>query len=214
MSSSRRNWALALYFFMCCFVVYFSFNTPITFDEAFTWNFYRYFPPFEIVTDYSVSWNNHVPFTLLQKIILPEFISFSPWSIRFFSSIIGILLIGTVMYQSFSQRQRILLPALLILGSPMILSYLVIARSYSMTALLTIMAFLASSKVSPDKGKDSATSLLATIPLALAIWALPTNLFMVPGFLFFQALRHGIWKVSKQALLLIFLIFILFFLLC
>ena len=210
MKIGRRDSALAVFTLMCGFLVYFGFNTPITFDEAFNWNFYRFFPPLEIVNDYSVSWNNQVPFTLLQRIILPEFISFSPWSIRFFSTFIGISLIGIVMYQSLKQRQRIFLPVLLILGSPMILSYLVIARSYSMTALLTIATFLLTSNVSRVKRNETATALLGVIPLAIAIWALPTIVFMVPLFLIFQTFRHGLGRALKQASFLILLVFMSF----
>ena len=194
-------------FVLCAVIlVSLSLNSPITFDEAFNWNFYRESTVFGVISDYSVSWNNQVPFTLLQQLISPEMISSSPWFIRLFSTSVGTVLVGLVIYQSTKVASRVFLPILLALGSPMIISYLFIARSYSLTALLCTTSFLLTSRVTNSPRSKSVWLLSAVIPLAVAIWALPTVIYLVPGFLLFQFLRRDFCEFLAQFLFLSLLI--------
>lgn len=188
-SEHSHRWKFALaYAYICILVVRLSLSTPITFDESFNWNYYSNFSFFGIISDYSVSWNNQVPFTLLQQIIPLDLLSASPWNIRIFSTLIGLLLPLIVLRQSWFRNADVRFPILLITGSPLIISYLFIARSYSFTALLLVSAFVLSS--GKEEGVANFRSFAASVLFAVAAWALPTNLFLAPGWFFYQFLRR------------------------
>ena len=209
-SKNRRIVSFFVFCLLASWTIQISLHSPVTFDEAFYWNYYRYSTLFNIIGDFSVSWGNQVPFTLLQSKISPEMISLSPWFIRLISTTIGITLMGLVIFQSTKTSSRVFLPVLIIIGSPMIFSYLFIARSYSLTALLCVVTFFTTSRF-PTTNKQTFARLLAgVVPLAIAIWALPTLVFIVPSFLFFQFLRRGFAQFLIQFLFLTLLIVISF----
>jgi hypothetical protein len=190
-SKHSKLWKFVLaYSSISLLVILLSLNTPLTFDEAFNWNFYSNFSLAGIVTDYSVSWNNQVPFTLMQQMIPNELLSLSPWYIRIISTFTGLLLLLSVMRQSWLRNADVRIPFLLVTGSPMIISYLFIARSYSFTALLLTSAFVLSSRQDEPGSRSSVYSVVAAVFLAASIWAIPTNIFLAPVWFLFQLLRR------------------------
>lgn len=206
-----KLWKFVLtYSYVCLLTILLSLNTPLTFDEAFNWNFYNNFSLGGIVTDYSVSWNNQVPFTLMQQMIPTEMLSWSPWSIRIISTFTGLLLLFTVMRQSWLKNADARIPLLLITGSPMIISYLFIARSYSFTALLLTSAFVLSSRQDEPGSRSSVYSVIASVFLAISIWAVPTNIFLAPVWFFLQLFRRKLSLFLIQVCVFVVLI-ILFF---
>ena len=206
-----KLWKFVLtYSYVCLLTILLSLNTPLTFDEAFNWNFYNNFSLGGIVTDYSVSWNNQVPFTLMQQMIPTEMLSWSPWSIRIISTFTGLLLLFTVMRQSWLKNADVRIPLLLITGSPMIISYLFIARSYSFTALLLVSAFVLSSRQDEPGSRSGVYSVIASIFLAISIWAVPTNIFLTPVWFFLQLFRRKLSLFLTQVCVFVALI-ILFF---
>ena len=210
-SSQSKNGLIVNCFVFCVlasWIIQISLQSPVTFDEAFYWNYYRHSSLFDIIGDYSVSWGNQVPFTLLQSKISPHLISISPWFIRLTSTTIGIMLMGLVILRSTKTSNRFFLPVLIVVGSPLLFSYLFIARSYSSTALLSVVTFLTTSRVTTTTRNNLVRLLAGVVPLAIAIWALPSLIFIVPGFLFFQFLRRGFAQFLIQALFLMLLIVI------
>jgi hypothetical protein len=182
-------------------VILLSLNTPLTFDEAFNWNYYNNFSLGGIITDYSVSWNNQVPFTLMQQMIPTEILSLSPWFLRIISTFVGLILLFSVLRQSWLRNADVRIPLLLISGSPMIISYLFIARSYSFTALLLVSAFVLSSGTKKEEGVIDFHSITAIVFFAVSVWALPTNIFLAPVYFLFQLVR----RKPSQFLLQVFI---------
>ncbi len=161
---------------------------PLSYDEAYNWVTYRPQGWQTIVTTYPLP-NNHVPFTLLHVLVPARLVARSPWAVRMFAIGIAMVLMMVMATVAARRRNSPLLPWLLVLGSPLLTAYLFIARSYTACALLVVVAALATGRL-PERRQALSIMGIASL-LAVASWALPTNGFLLPGWVLVVWLLHG-----------------------
>ena len=160
---------------------------PLSYDEAYNWVTYRPQGWRTIITTYPLP-NNHVPFTLLHVLVPARLVARSPWAVRMFAIGISVMLMMVMAAVAARRRGNPLLPWMLVLGSPLLTAYSFIARSYTACALLMVLAALATGHL-PERRRALSIMGIASL-LAVACWALPTNGFLLPGWVLVVWLLH------------------------
>jgi hypothetical protein len=154
---------------------------PLTYDEAYNRLRYGNLGISGIVRTYDLP-NNHVPFTFLQSLIPARLLTWDPWAIRIIGVAVGIITIGMLIVISTARQMSPLLGLFMVAGAPILVSYLFLARGYTFSALLIVCAAVVP-VVTARKDRRATGACLGAAALALATWALPTNILIAPGWL-------------------------------
>jgi hypothetical protein len=150
---------------------------PITYDEAFDRLYYGSFPIGQIVRSYDLP-NNHIAFTILQSFISTSLLRWDPWTVRIFSDLFGIAAISLLLWGARRRRLGPWFPLLAVAGSPLLVSYLFLARGYTFSAFFLMLGALL-----PVALRKRATHglVLGATAFALGTWPLPDFLYAAPG---------------------------------
>jgi hypothetical protein len=173
------DWPRLLALFIWLFVVATSLVpfVPLTYDEA--WNFSNIVVHGSrwIATNYPFP-NNHVLFSLIQSILLPETLIESYWPplLRLVNVVLGLILL--VLFDMFlkghnlNKRSRATILLIVVFGAPIYTTYFFVARGYLLACglLLLSLTSLALNK-----------KFLSMLLLSLSIYSIPTFLFALPG---------------------------------
>jgi hypothetical protein len=169
-------------------------TAPLTYDEAYNWLAYRPLGWPGIVRTYREP-NNQVPFTLLHVLVPEAAVARSPWALRSFAVVFGIVLILVIAKLTIRAGTNGIVPVLLVVASPLLVCYLFVARSYGACSLFVIAAVVAATS-----RPRNPVVLAAAAGLSVATWALPTNVFLVPGWLLVVLAISG-WRLATAAAL-------------
>lgn len=118
-------------------------SDPIAYDEAYSYLYYASRPLRYIITDYSAP-NNHILNSLLMA-LATHLLGNQPWVIRLPAFLAGCLCVPAVYLAArglYNRRAGILASGLTAI-SPILISYSVNARGYSLTCLFTLMILAA-----------------------------------------------------------------------
>ena len=166
-------------------------NIPMQHDESYTVvNFADSF--WHAITDYSLP-NNHVFHTILVW-LSKKWFGMAPWAVRLPAFIAGVLVIPAIYFlaRRLYDHWTALMASLLAAFSPMLISYSVNSRGYSLVALLTLLIILLGSFVRREKNLF-AWGLISLLS-ALGFFTVPTMLFsfvILFIWLFFENLVTG-----------------------
>jgi hypothetical protein len=177
-------------------------RVPLTYDEAWNFLFLSRSGPLYALTHYPAP-NNHVLFTVLQAVFLPEaLVVGSPLTLRLVNVVV-LLSLSLVLWRllrtraSFHSFHAAALSIALLVCSPLIATYCLVARGYLLGTLLLLLACVAS----VEEGHAARSGLLA----ALSAMVVPTFAWAVPGLLLWQLLgsRHhpGWWERLRRPLI-------------
>jgi hypothetical protein len=161
--------------------------TPLTYDEAFNRVYYDNLGIRAILRTYDYP-NNHVPFTVLQSLIPHRLLTWDPWTIRLLGVASGIAMVAALIGVAAVRHTSPLLGLFVVAGSPILMSYVVVSRGYTFSAVLLVGAValpVVLARRSPMLGGRSPMLgvCLGATGLALATWPLPTNAFFAPGWI-------------------------------
>jgi hypothetical protein len=181
-------------------IAYLAYAAPLTYDEAFNRLHYGPMGARKILHTYDLP-NNHVPFTILQTLIPSGLLDWNPWTIRIFGVACGIGLIATALGVARWRRSSPLIPLFVIAGSPLLVTYLFLARGYGFSSLLLLLAVL-TPVVYTQRGA-LAGPCLGALFLALAAWPIPTNLFVAPGWFAAVVFFWGVPTAAASAVVFV-----------
>ena len=168
-------------------IAWLAWAAPLTFDEAFNRLYYGTFSAGHILRHYDRP-NNHLLYTLIQSWLPQRLIAWSPWAVRITGVVVGSGLVFVALLVA-ARRGSLLVACGLIVGSPLVVTYLFVARGYGFSALFIVLSVVVPLALARRVGH--ARVVLASLLFALGIWPLPTNLFLVPGWLLGVVLIFG-----------------------
>jgi hypothetical protein len=151
-----------------------AYEAPLTYDEAYNRLVYGQRGVLDILGTYDAP-NNHLIFTVLQSLIPSGMLTWDPWTIRIFGVASGIAIVAALVIVAIARRTTPLLGVLLVVGSPLLVTYLFVSRGYTFSAVFLVAAALLPAILGP-RGVP-----IAAAALALGTWPLPTNAFVAPG---------------------------------
>jgi hypothetical protein len=188
LATSRSAYVLAA-FLAAAGILLLAYMAPLTYDEAFNRIHYRDLGITKTLETYDYP-NNHVPFTVLQLLIPQSLVTWNPWAIRIISVLCGIALISALVGLAYLRRTTPLLILLATLGSPILSTYLFVARGYGFSALWLVVAAALPVAAGRDRRLPFWATSLAAVALAIATWPLPINFLLAPGWV---AAIFAIW---------------------
>jgi hypothetical protein len=160
-----------------CYSALLARTLPITFDEAHNWLTLSRRGVGYVVRHYPAA-NNHVLFTALQSLLPASLVNSDPLNLRLINIAVAIALV-TLMFH-WLVREGVPWPAALVgllLGGPLTVLYLGVARGY---LLGTLLAFLGLHMLAVERRRTPA-ALTAGVLLALAVYTVPTFALGVLG---------------------------------
>ena len=161
-------------------IVLLAYEAPLTFDEAFNRVAYDNLSVIGIMVTYS--WpNNHIPFTLLQSFIPGRLLAWNPWTIRIFGVASSVAMVTILTGAAAARRATPLFGLFIVLGSPLLVTYLFVSRGYTFSAVFLVAA--AALPVLLARRDSVMAVCLGAAALAFATWPLPTNAFIAPGWI-------------------------------
>ncbi|HVP21127.1 MAG TPA: glycosyltransferase family 39 protein [Anaerolineaceae bacterium] len=150
-------------------------NRPFGHDEAYTFEAFAVRPFFYVITDYSLP-NNHIFHTILVRL---SYLSFgdAPWAVRLPALLSGIFMVPAafVLAHQLYDRKVAVLSAALVAVNPVLISYSVDARGYTLVSLLTLLLF--SLGVYVRRRKNRFAWLLIGVLSALGFYTIPIFLY-------------------------------------
>jgi hypothetical protein len=153
-------------------------RVPLTYDEAFNVTEIASRGVGYVVTHYPNP-NNHVAFTALQALLLPESgVKAWPLALRIPNLVAGaglLLLLTLILSRRESPAVAVLIAVSALLSAPLFTTYLLVARGYLLGTLLLLASLVWTA--------GERTSLGTAALLALATWTVPTFAYAVPGVL-------------------------------
>ena len=161
-------------------IVLLGYAAPLTYDEAYNRLSYGDLGVSGILRTYNAP-NNHLLFTVLQSFIPDRLLAWDPWTIRIIGVASGIAMVALLIAVAAARRTTPLLALFLVIGSPILVTYLFVSRGYTFSAVLLVAATalaVALARRSPLVGVC-----LGAGVLALGTWPLPTNGFFAPGWI-------------------------------
>ena len=165
-------------------------GAPMRYDEATTYNNFVAEPVYVALANYATP-NNHVFHTLLAKASILVF-GDAPWAVRLPALIAGAALVIAiyVLGRRLYGRTAGLLAAALVAGSSTLVEYSTNARGYTIVALLTVLMFLAASRLAEtdDIAAWATIALLATI----GFWTIPVMLYPFGSVVAWLVLARGV----------------------
>lgn len=154
-------------------------DVPLRYDEATTYNNFVSKPLYVGLAHYPLP-NNHLLHTFLAKVSVTTLGS-APWAIRMPALLAGLALVpatfalARVMYG----RAAALFAAALVASSSTLVEYSTNARGYTLVALLTVVAFLAATRVLENDSIGGWAVIV--VAGALGLYAVPVMLYPLGG---------------------------------
>ncbi len=173
-----RSWHVVLITAVAAGIALLGHAAPLTYDEAFNRLYYGKLGVPEILRTYD-SPNNHIPFTVLQSFIPDRLLAWDPWTIRILGVASGIVMVAVLIGVAAARHATPLLGLFVVVGSPILVTYLFVSRGYTFSAVLLVVA--AALPVVLGRRDPVLGVCLGASALALATWTIPTNAFMAPG---------------------------------
>jgi hypothetical protein len=162
---------------------------PLTYDEAYNRLVYGNLGISKILRTYNAP-NNHLLFTVLQSFIPAGLLAWDPWTIRIIGVASGILMVAALIAVAAARRTTPLLGLFLVIGSPILVTYLFVSRGYTFSAVLLVAA--AALPVALARRSQLLAVGLGAAVLALGTWPLPTNVFFAPGWVLAALVLWGV----------------------
>ena len=159
-------------------VAFLAHAAPLNYDEAFNRLNYSRFGVITILRTYDFP-NNHLPFTVLQSLIPAALLRWNPWTVRIFGVVAGVAMVACVVGVAARRGTTPYLGLLAIGGSPILVSYLFLARGYTFSAV-----FLSAGVALPVALRRRAPLwgvVFGATALAVGTWPLPIYLYSAPG---------------------------------
>lgn len=152
-------------------------TVPLTYDEAVNFSFFSSKPPTYALWNYQSS-NNHVLFTFLQSLLLPNtLVYFWPPFLRLPNLLYGcglFAVLGRILSECSVRKHAAYFGVALVMISPISALYFVVARGYLLGLLLVMAAVLAYLQ---ERIK------LATLFVIFATYTVPTFAYIYPAFI-------------------------------
>ncbi|HWB22304.1 MAG TPA: hypothetical protein VG652_05410 [Gaiellaceae bacterium] len=171
---------LALFALAAAAIVVLAYEAPLTYDEAYNRLVYGNLGVTKILETYNAP-NNHLPFTVLQSWIPNRLLRWDPWTIRIVGVAFGIAMVAELIGVAAARRSTPLLGLFIVAGSPILVTYLFVARGYTFSAVLFGVA--AALPVLLARRDPVLGACLGGAVLAFATWPVPTNGFIAPGWI-------------------------------
>ena len=183
---------------------------PLTYDEAWTFiEFTRHGAAYSAI-HYPLP-NNHVAFSILEALVVPErWVIANPLWVRLGNLIVlaGLLLLLRAMLLRHLALRGLALAATvaaLVLCSPLVTLYELLARGYGLGTLLLLIAI--------EYGAMRERRVTAAVSCALAAWTVPTFALTVPGVflaMLWQGGRNHWMRTVQSAVLFLVLTLLLY----
>ena len=183
---------------------------PLTYDEAWTFiEFTRHGAAYS-ATHYPLP-NNHVAFSILEALVVPErWVIANPLWVRLGNLIVLavlLLLLRAMLLRHLALRGLALAAtvAALVLCSPLVTLYELLARGYGLGTLLLLIAI--------EYGAMRERRVTAAVSCALAAWTVPTFALAVPGVflaMLWQGGRTHWMRTVQSAVLFVVLTLLLY----
>ena len=161
-------------------IVWLAHAAPLTYDEAYNRLVYGDLGSSGILRTYNAP-NNHLLFTVLQSFIPNRLLAWDPWTIRIVGVASGIAMVAALIGVSAARRTTPLLGLFVVIGSPLLVTYLFVSRGYTFSAVLLVAA--TATAVALARRSLLFGVCLGAAVLALGTWPLPTNGFFAPGWI-------------------------------
>jgi hypothetical protein len=179
----------------------FSKSIPITYDEI--WNFTNIssYGPNYVTTHYPFP-NNHVLYSLYSSLSIPKSSVSHLLTVLRLPNVLIFLLFMYVLWRIFfiTDKDKVFKILFILLATPYITLYLVLARGYMLGALACIagIIFLINKRFMP-----------ASLIFALSVYTVPTFSYVIPGILMGSLIINGINKktIIKNGLFCISIVF-------
>jgi hypothetical protein len=191
-----RWWHVVLLVVAGATIVLLGHAAPLTYDEAYNRLVYGDLGISGILRTYNAP-NNHLLFTVLQSFIPNRLLAWDPWTIRIIGVASGIGMVAALIGVAALQRTTPLLGLCLVIGSPILVTYLFVSRGYTFSAVLLVAA-TALAVVLGRRNTFVGACLGAGI-LALGTWPLPTNAFFAPGWIIAALVVWGLREAIAGA---------------
>lgn len=156
-------------------------SLPLTHDEAFTFIRLADSSPWAIINDYSMTWTNQVPFSILQSMIPGSWVEASLTLIRLPSVLLSVLLIVLTLDLLSWNRRSSTLFVMLLTASPLVITYLVLSRGYSLVMLLVAASVWVFKQAHLRQSLSWWSIAAGAVLLATAAWVVPTVVYLGPG---------------------------------